>query len=213
MGNVRPSTNNVLQRRKCDDKCTSTDTVTYFFNPGAGMLFDGDNNVWVDSGSTSTMTVTHGPLVLVQDSRFTPVRGAWYHKDHIKKDEETGKSTITVPVRYVACCQFKSDDDQYENLSTMMKGVLKGSMDYEKVLTDASADVPISIETRQNTLALRRELVKIFHDTVRQRCNLDDMTPCGAAALNPGNNRDMMLFLIHLTHVIMTTGKDSTTKI
>ena len=158
MGNVRQSTNNnVLQRRKFDDKCTSTDTVTYF------------------GCATSMMTATHGPLMLVHDNRFTPVRGAWYHKDHIKEDEETGKLTITVPVRYLGCCQFKCcDEDQYESLSTMMKD----SMDYEKVLTtDASADVPISIDIRQNTLALRRELV-IFHDTVRQRCNLNDMTPC-----------------------------------
>ena len=216
MGNVCPSTDNVLIRQKRDDNYIGTDThVKYFFNPGEGMLFDDDNNAWIDSGTTTTATVTHGPLVLVHDHRFTPPRGAWYHKDHIETDEDTGRKTITVPVRYVGCCQFKCDEEQYRSLNTMMEGVLKGTMDYEKVLTDAGAGVPLSISTedRKNLIALRRELVRRFHDTTRQRCNLDNMTPCGAAALNPGNNRDMLLFLLHLTHLIMTAGKNAMAKI
>lgn len=218
-GSVCPQVEGMLVRRKRDDKHTDTDThAKYFFNPGSSMLFDEDDgSAWtVSSTSTSsTVTATHGSLVLVHDTRFTPARGAWYHCDHIKKYQD-GRMTLIVPVKRVGCCRFKcSDKSDYEPLKNMLKTALRGKMDYEQVIAAAAAGNPIKIapEVMKNLIALRRELISRFHDTVRDRCNLDAFSPCGAAALNPGNNKDMMLFMLHLTHLIMTVGKDAMNKI
>lgn len=47
----------------------------------------------------------------------------------------------------------------------------------------------------------------IYTSLILGRCNLDATTPCGAAALDPGKNRDMLMFLLHQYHLITLTGQ------
>ena len=117
--------------------------------------------------------------------------------------------TLTFPVKYAPCCQFKSGKEEYANVSQLLKEKLKGNIDYHEVMVAAAVGVPSRMDPKdlkgeKAAIRRRRDVIQRAHNTSRYRCNLDATTPIGAGALDPGNNRDMCMFLLHLQHVLDT---------
>ena len=152
--------------------------------------------------------------MLVHDVRFTPARGAYYHRKHFKLDEDDGRQVLAVSIAYVGCCRFEK---QYDAVKTMLLTNLRDKMNYQEVLAKTAAAVPSAIATEdmikpRKAIARRRDSVRRMHNTARLRCNLDATTPCSAVALDPGNMKDMTKFLLHLSHVLRVVGPEARSK-
>ena len=57
-----------------------------------------------------------------------------------------------------------------------------------------------------------KERVASVHNTTYGHCNLQNTTAVAADDLSPGNDTDMLLFLLHLYYEILSTGDDALRK-
>ena len=204
LGDKRPDKDGIFNRKKRDSAHVGDhQSVCYFINLPQDLFFDED--------SADMWTGDELQLVCVHDARFTPARGAWYNRKHIKLD--AGRHKLVVPVQYVGCCQFGTEEIDYKKLKDLLKERLTGKMNYEDVMQCAAAGTvsqadPIKLKKLTAAIDRRRDVIARVHGTSRGRCNLDATRPMGAGTLNPGNNKDMCMFLLHLIHVLAATGED-----
>lgn len=154
------------------------------------------------------------------DNPDIPCHGKFYLRRHFKRVK--GKPythIITVPVARQLGCNFKQPESKFSTgLSKHMYNLLRHQLDYDRYM-----DVKCEGSTTGNfksryvdcTCGTLCEVtiplilcdvmlcrISECHGTVRGNCNLQDQVACAADALNPGNDNDMIRFLLNLYAII-----------
>ena len=189
-GDNTPLSSDVMLRATLDTDIPDDITKThqsYYVNIGDNLFVDGE-----PSGLKS-----------VTDVRFTPEHGTYYDVSDFEPltspvpGDIPYTHTITVPIAREGCCKF---GDPSPDLQThLVKTLSKNGLQYNKFMCDSAV-----VAFKPNDAAYQR--VAKVHGTERLHCNLQNTTPLGAADLRPSSSVDMLVFLLHLYHLIITVN-------
>ena len=95
---------------------------------------------------------------------------------------------------------------------------MNGRMDYQKFLSTKkskeknkkTASSKVSVAEKHNIrYRTYKKRVASMHDTSAGHCNLQNTTAVAADDLSPSDDTNMLLFMLHLYHVILSIGDDA----
>ena len=144
-------------------------------------------------------------LVRVTHPAFAP-NGKYYDKRHLQPvtDDErgSGSHTITVPVTRKCGCNFDIPDSEYSGaLGKQLKKLLQGRMHYQTFLKHKCPhpqEPPPSV-----SYSSYKERVASAHGTSAGHCDLQNTTAVAADDLNPGDDTDMLFFMLGIVFMLV----------
>ena len=140
-------------------------------------------------------------LILLKHPSFASM-GKYYHRKHFHKAaaDQPYSHWIKVPTARRSACNF--DDPGIDCKSPLGKKLiscLQNNMSYTAFMN--SKTTPLK---KFNF----KQWVANAHKTRRGRGNLDDVTAMGVDDLNPGDMSDMLKWMLHMYHIILTVRGD-----